>query len=109
VKFVVILIATALVAALIATSSVLHGQVDFATPPTFHCEFGHYNAIIFFKTSTVLRVNGGTWFIAPVPFYILAPGMLAIPFCFWFFRRGRNHEDAAQTSGGTNGGGPYEP
>jgi len=70
-KYVVILIGVALIAALVATSSVLHGQVDFATAPAFEYEFGSYNAIMLFKTSTVLRLHGGTWLIAPVPFYVL--------------------------------------
>ena len=94
-KYVVILIAVALIAALVATSSVLHGQVDFATAPAFQYEYGNYNAIMLFKTSTVLRIHGGTWFIAPVPFYVLALGIVAVPACFWFLLRRDRHEHVA--------------
>ena len=94
-KFVVIFIGVTLVAALVATSSVLHGQVDFATAPAFEYEFGSYNAIMLFKTSTVIRIHGGTWFIAPVPFYILALGAIAVPICFWLLLKRKNHEDPA--------------
>jgi len=94
-KVLVILILVGLAAALVAITSVLHGQVDFTTAPAFEYDFGNYNAIMFFKAQTVIRIHGGTWFIVSVPFYVLALGIAAVPFCFWSLLKKRKHEAVA--------------
>jgi hypothetical protein len=94
-KIIVILILIALAASLIAITSVLHGSVDFTTPPTFEYDFGSYNAVMFFKTQTVLSIHGGTWFIISVPFYVLALGVVAVPSCLWYLLKRRKHETMA--------------
>lgn len=91
-KILALLILAGLAVALFATTSILHGQVDFATPPAVQYDFGSYNAIMLFKTSTVIRFHGGTWFVFSVPFYVLALGAAAVPFCCWSLLRKSNHE-----------------
>ena len=91
-KVLVILILVGLAAAFIAITSVLHGTVCFATAPAFEYDFGSYNAIMCFKTQTVIRIHGGTWFIVSVPIYVLALGIVAVPFCFWSLLKKRKHE-----------------
>lgn len=92
-KIFVILILVALAVSLVAITSILHGQVDFATP-ALEYDFGSYNAIMIFKTSTAIRFHSGTYFIFSAPIYVLVLGVAAVPFCFWSLFKQRKHGDS---------------
>ena len=51
----------------------LHGQVDFAAPPTFEISLGSYRSIMFFDHSTVLRMDSGTYLRAGCVALVLIP------------------------------------
>jgi hypothetical protein len=48
---------------------VLHGQVDFVSPPSFEWRFGAYNSVMFFDRSTLIRM-GGTYCSIELPYYL---------------------------------------